>query len=287
MLSFSMSVSNARSVGANNVNMLPPVLAHSNISVRLAAARAVAMAANASLEDRTSITEGGNMTSPKVCTIPLLALVSASKISTVLTRTSGPSAFTTMFAPNSDMISPVTKSSAIIRPGTRWYFKISGRSARAKTPARSSSPSAVTAASKAALFGAKTVHLAGRNVLASALHSKRSMLQVCCRPPGPCDPRHRSQATRHPTRLLVCAVQEIRQIRGIQRRHEVGQPFLRCDLHDGHSHRHEHTFDLVDHSVAGRDVHGSEHLPVHRPAALDRRHGDPGCGVEGGDLSAV
>mmetsp|Transcript_81682 Transcript_81682/g.218571 ORF Transcript_81682/g.218571 Transcript_81682/m.218571 type:complete len:295 (-) Transcript_81682:3145-4029(-) len=158
MLSFSMSVSNARSVGANNVNMLPPVLAHSNISVRLAAARAVAMAANASLEDRTSITEGGNMTSPKVCTIPLLALVSASKISTVLTRTSGPSAFTTMFAPNSDMISPVTKSSAIIRPGTRWYFKISGRSARAKTPARSSSPSAVTAASKAALFGAKTVH---------------------------------------------------------------------------------------------------------------------------------
>mmetsp|Transcript_12357 Transcript_12357/g.29418 ORF Transcript_12357/g.29418 Transcript_12357/m.29418 type:complete len:244 (+) Transcript_12357:1462-2193(+) len=58
----------------------------------------------------------------------------------------------------SDMISPVTKSSVIIFPYARWYFMISEMSARARTPAKLSSPKLVAAASKAALFGAKTVY---------------------------------------------------------------------------------------------------------------------------------
>mmetsp|Transcript_81683 Transcript_81683/g.218584 ORF Transcript_81683/g.218584 Transcript_81683/m.218584 type:complete len:513 (-) Transcript_81683:17-1555(-) len=63
-----------------------------------------------------------------------------------------------------------------------------------------------------------------------------------------------SRVVRGEDGILVCAVQEIRQIRGIQRGHKMGQPFLRCDLHDGHSHRHEHDVHLMDHPAAGDDV---------------------------------
>mmetsp|Transcript_14016 Transcript_14016/g.35309 ORF Transcript_14016/g.35309 Transcript_14016/m.35309 type:complete len:527 (-) Transcript_14016:1004-2584(-) len=64
-----------------------------------------------------------------------------------------------MFVPCRLITSPATNASALVSPVKTWYFKISPKSARSRTPARLSSPRGDTAASKAALLGAKTVYL--------------------------------------------------------------------------------------------------------------------------------
>mmetsp|Transcript_81683 Transcript_81683/g.218585 ORF Transcript_81683/g.218585 Transcript_81683/m.218585 type:complete len:400 (-) Transcript_81683:427-1626(-) len=152
----SISAWNAASVGANTVYMAPPWFGQPNISVRLAALRAAAKTFSVVSPVKTSIKEGGNITSLTTCMSPLVALKSVlvTVVQPIIMASSNIKS-----APCTDAKVLLASPEPSISPATIWYSRISLKSGRSRKSAKSPSPRAKAAISKASLRGAKRVYL--------------------------------------------------------------------------------------------------------------------------------